>query len=495
MGDKSIAEALLDQIIDVKQTKLSVLKMFMVIQSYFSKVNLLIKDVCFMLDKDGIQFWSEINQDCMRITTMNNSEHKFDKDIWRKEGLNSREKIIERWNDFNRTFIDYFMRNKFHETELLTKDHYFYTQEINQLLGNIDMQIPPSLREIWLHIRGRSPRRILVTLDMYNGQPVLVKSSQVCEIHNDGNYQKAIERISIFSDILIVDLNGAFSEKNIKNRQIIKDLAQRYHVYTGGGLRSLDDIEDVLKSSVRRCVVASADDALIDKIPKERLIVELSINEQNEVLIHGRRINSHINVITRINELIDIGVDTISITFVQAEGHLLGLPRQQIQELLRLVPLKIRKIYIAGGVSTSSDLEYLWSYPRVIPQLGSAIWKNKLTIGSIFNSMINFDSNGTISAIIQDSNGSVKGLCNMNPESIEYTCETRNLYRYSRQLRRVMMKGKTSGDVQHVIQISLDCDSDALLITVDSKKSFCHSGNSFSTVKYKMFNVSFYLLR
>ena len=47
VGDKNITEDLLTHVIDTKQTKLSVLKLFMVIQSYFSRVNLLIKDVLF----------------------------------------------------------------------------------------------------------------------------------------------------------------------------------------------------------------------------------------------------------------------------------------------------------------------------------------------------------------------------------------------------------------------------------------------------------------
>ncbi|CAF2780347.1 unnamed protein product [Rotaria sp. Silwood2] len=91
--------------------------------------------------------------------------------------------------------------------------------------------------------------------------------------------------------------------------------------------------------------------------------------------------------------------------------------------------------------------------------------------------MINFNDNGTVSGIIQDVNGPVKGLCYMNRESIKQTCKHRKLYRYARKLGRVIMKGETSGDVQHIIQISLDCDSGAMLITVDSKKPFCHTGN------------------
>ncbi|CAF1468962.1 unnamed protein product [Rotaria sp. Silwood1] len=477
VGDKNITEDLVTHVMDVKQTKLSVLKMFMVIQSYFSRVNLLIKDVCFMLEKNGKQFWSEINQDCMRITTIDSNQNKFDKDIWRAGGSASREQILQKWNDFNRILIEYFMKNKFHETELLNYNSYFYTEEIEKLLTNTQLKIPTNLQEVWLTIRGKNPRSVLVTMDMFNGQPVLVKSSQVYEIHSDGEYWKAMEKLSIFTNMLIVDLNGAFGETDTKNRQIIKKLAQKYHVYVGGGLRSLADVEDMLKSSVRRCVVASADDELIMKIPKERLVVEISINEQNEVLIHGRHTNTHVNIITRINQLIQIGVNTISITFVQSEGHLSGIPRQQIRDLLLQISQNIKRIYIAGGISTLDDLEYLWSFDRVVPQLGSAIWKNKLTIGSIFNSMINFNDNGTVSAIIQDVNGPVKGLCYMNRESIEQTCQHRKLYRYSRKLGRVIMKGETSGDIQHIIQISLDCDSDAMLVMVDSKNPFCHRGS------------------
>ncbi|CAF1482447.1 unnamed protein product [Rotaria sordida] len=477
VGDKNITEDLLTHVIDIKQTKLCVLKMFMVLQSYFFRVNLLIKDVCFMLNKNGEQFWSEINQDCMRITAIDSNQNKFDKDIWRAGGSSSREQILQKWNDFNKIFIDYFMKNKFHQTELLNYNSYFYIEEIEKLLTNTKLKIPINLQELWLAIRGKNPRSILVTMDMFNGQPVLVKSSEVCETHSNGDYWQAMEKLSIFPDILIVDLNGAFGEIDTKNRQIIKKLAQKYHVYTGGGLRSSSDVEDMLKSSVRRCVVASADDALIMKIPKERLVVEISINEQNEVLIHGRQTNTHVNIITRINQLIQIGVYVISITFVQNEGHLSGIPRQQIRDLILQIPQNIKRIYIAGGISTLDDLEYLWSFTRIVPQLGSAIWKNKLTIGNILNSMINFNNNGTVSAIIQDINGPVKGLCYMNRQSIEQTCQYRKLYRYSRKLGKVIMKGERSGDIQHIIQISLDCDSDAMLITVDSKKPFCHTGN------------------
>ncbi|CAF3592032.1 unnamed protein product [Rotaria sp. Silwood1] len=71
--------------------------------------------------------------------------------------------------------------------------------------------------------------------------------------------------------------------------------------------------------------------------------------------------------------------------------------------------------------------------------------------------MIYFDQYEIVPAIIQNINGLVKGLCYMKKQSIEQTCQT-------------------SDHLQYVIKISLDCDSDSILIIVDSKNPFCHTG-------------------
>jgi hypothetical protein len=54
------------------------------------------------------------------------------------------------------------------------------------------------------------------------------------------------------------------------------------------------------RSGVRRCVTADAEEALIEKITKDCLIVEISVDEQNEILIHSRQTNTYMNIITRI---------------------------------------------------------------------------------------------------------------------------------------------------------------------------------------------------
>ena len=91
--------------------------------------------------------------------------------------------------------------------------------------------------------------------------------------------------------------------------------------------------------------------------------------------------------------------------------------------------------------------------------------------------MMRYSPDAIVPAIIQDSHGRNKGLVYLNQEAIKLTCDQRRLHRYSRQQGRVMLKGETSGNTQQVLQIAPDCDNDTLLITVDTAKPFCHTGN------------------
>lgn len=481
-GDKTVPQDLLPKVINVEQTKKSVLKMFFTIQSYFRQVGLEIQDVCFMLDKSGTTFWSEINQDCMRIKALDGSE-QYDKDIWRAGGSATKELLVQKWNIFNEMFRKFFMEkdNYFKNKEMLMYNSYPYQAEVRRVVDDDRLTISPEYSDMYQSMVFKERRRVIVTMDLYDGKPVLVKSGKVFETHSEGDIVRAFNNISIFPDILVVDLNGAIDyEKDgstSKNREIIKQLATQFYIHSGGGLRTIEDVQDVLESSARRIVVSSnTDDEFIKQIPKDRLIVELSVDEEDNVLIKGRKENTKIKVGDQMQRLATLGVEAFSITFHQTEGHLNGIPREQISRIMLGVPKSVEKVIIAGGISTVDDLEFLWSFDKVIPQLGSAIWKDKLSVGDIYNAMTRTIFYN-VPTIIQDVHGRVKGQVYLNRESIDKTCETRMLHRYSRKLGRVIMKGETSGDVQRVVKISHDCDNDALLVTVSGEKPFCHTGN------------------
>ncbi len=85
-------------------------------------------------------------------------------------------------------------------------------------------------------------------------------------------------------------------------------------------------------------------------------------------------------------------------------------------------------------------------------------------------------SNGLIPAIIQDETGHVLMLAYMNQESLTKTLKTGETHFYSRSRKTLWRKGETSGNIQKVKAIDLDCDSDTLLVTVDQVGVACHTG-------------------
>ncbi len=92
---------------------------------------------------------------------------------------------------------------------------------------------------------------------------------------------------------------------------------------------------------------------------------------------------------------------------------------------------------------------------------------------------LNFDKlNGLIAAVIQDyKTGKVLMVGFMNKEAYEKTIETGKVWYYSRTRKELWMKGNTSGKVQIVKDILIDCDDDTLLIKAEQKgDASCHDG-------------------
>ncbi len=91
---------------------------------------------------------------------------------------------------------------------------------------------------------------------------------------------------------------------------------------------------------------------------------------------------------------------------------------------------------------------------------------------------IKFDSRGLVPAIAQDvRSGEVLMLAYMNKESVQLTLESGNATYWSRSRKKLWMKGETSGHIQKVKAILIDCDEDTLLLQVEQTGPACHTGN------------------
>lgn len=94
-----------------------------------------------------------------------------------------------------------------------------------------------------------------------------------------------------------------------------------------------------------------------------------------------------------------------------------------------------------------------------------------------FIDKLNFDEKGLIPAVIQDSDsGTVLTLCYMTREAIEKTLEEKKIYVFRRSKGRLMIKGETSGCIQQVRELFVDCAENSLLFKVKQHRAACHKG-------------------
>ena len=90
---------------------------------------------------------------------------------------------------------------------------------------------------------------------------------------------------------------------------------------------------------------------------------------------------------------------------------------------------------------------------------------------------LKFDDKGLIPAIVvDDETGKVLTLAYMNKESLEISLERKLTCFFSRSRQELWLKGETSGNYQHIVSITADCDYDALEIRVKKDGPACHLG-------------------
>ncbi len=90
---------------------------------------------------------------------------------------------------------------------------------------------------------------------------------------------------------------------------------------------------------------------------------------------------------------------------------------------------------------------------------------------------IAFDANGLVPAIAQQhDSGEVLMLAWMNRDAVRETLETGRVCYWSRSRGNLWRKGETSGQVQRLVEMRVDCDNDCLLLLVDQTGVACHTG-------------------
>jgi phosphoribosyl-AMP cyclohydrolase len=88
-----------------------------------------------------------------------------------------------------------------------------------------------------------------------------------------------------------------------------------------------------------------------------------------------------------------------------------------------------------------------------------------------------FDASGLVTCVATDAtSGDVLMVAHMNDEALRRTIETGDAWYYSRSRKVLWRKGESSGQVQRVVEMRMDCDQDAIWIKVEQTGAACHTG-------------------
>jgi phosphoribosyl-AMP cyclohydrolase len=94
-------------------------------------------------------------------------------------------------------------------------------------------------------------------------------------------------------------------------------------------------------------------------------------------------------------------------------------------------------------------------------------------------SEIKFNADGLVPAIAQDAHdGRVLMMAWMNEEAVRQTVKTGFAHYYSRSRKKQWQKGESSGHVQQVVEMFLDCDGDTLLLIINQTGPACHTNRT-----------------
>jgi phosphoribosyl-ATP pyrophosphohydrolase len=311
---------------------------------------------------------------------------------------------------------------------------------------------------------------ILPSIDLERGRAVQLVGGERLAI-DAGDPMPILERFSVCPEVAVVDLDGARGEGS--HEDLVRAMCRRASVRVGGGIRTVEAARAWLDAGAVRIVVGTAaEPSFLRQLPKERVIVALD-EKGGEVVTHGWRRGTGSQLLERVRALRDL-CSGFLVTFVDREGRMQGTDLERAQRVVEAAGNA--RVTIAGGVTTAEDIAAL-DRLGADAQVGMALYTGRLSLADAIGAPLRSDrSDGLWPTVVVDEHGIALGLCWSSQESLRLAVEERRGIYHSRT-RGIWRKGESSGAVQQLLAIDLDCDRDALRFTMrQSNPGFCHRG-------------------
>ncbi|MFU0801443.1 MAG: bifunctional phosphoribosyl-AMP cyclohydrolase/phosphoribosyl-ATP diphosphatase HisIE [Xylanivirga thermophila] len=340
--------------------------------------------------------------------------------------------------------------------------------------------------------------KVIPCLDIKNGRVVKgVNFQNIVDTGDPVDFAKHYEKQGA-DEIVLLDISAS-NEQRYANINLLKKIRSNISIpiIIGGGISSMADARMLFKAGADKISINSAavdDPKLIsyisDEFGKEHLIVAIDSKAKPNgsgwnVYTRGGTINTGLDVLEWAKEIESLGAGAILLTSMDRDGTKEGYDISLIKTVASNIKIPV---IASGGAGKMEDFRDAMLDAQAQGLLAASLFHfneiNIATLKAYLNTWqglcnIKFNEKGFLPAIIQDiGTNNVLMLAYMNKESLDNTIQTGKTWFWSRSRQKLWMKGETSGHVQHVKEIYLDCDSDTLLIKVKQAGAACHTGNT-----------------
>lgn len=310
---------------------------------------------------------------------------------------------------------------------------------------------------------------IIPSIDLQDGQTVQLVGGATKAL-DAGDPVPIAERFALAGEIAVIDLDQAMGKGT--NEALIRPLLKLARCRVGGGIRSYERAVEWLDAGAAKVIIGTAaTPELLARLPRDRVIAAVDAR-MGEVVVEGWQKGTGAALLERIAQLRD-HVGGFLVTFVEREGRLegtdLGLARHVIDAA------HPARVTIAGGVTLAHEIAEL-DRMGADAQVGMALYKGTLDLADAIIAPLRSDRPDKLfPTVVADERGVALGLVWSSRESVREAVRLRRGIYWSRRRGALWVKGETSGAVQELLAVDLDCDRDVLRFTVrQTDPGFCH---------------------
>lgn len=310
---------------------------------------------------------------------------------------------------------------------------------------------------------------IVPSIDIVAGNTVQLVGGETLAL-DAGDPLAVLERFAVVGEVAVVDIDAARGEGS--NADVIEELCRRAPVRVGGGIRSVNEARRWLDAGAARIIIGTAaDEDLLAQLPPDRVIVALDARD-GQVVTHGWRNSTGARLLESVERFAGL-CGGFLVTFVEREGRLAGTDMELAGRVVEAAG--DARVTIAGGIADVAEIAEL-DRIGADAQVGMALYTGRIGLGDAFAAPLVSDRpDGLWPTVVVDEHDRALGLAYSSQASVRRLIEERRGVYESRK-RGTWVKGETSGNTQEVLDVSADCDRDALRVRVSQDGCFCHKG-------------------